>query len=174
MAPGSSESDSIEGDVDITVHDRGGCLAGLQSLLECLDQDLDEEEDEDSYRQVMPHIHRVLLWIWTTTWKKKDRVLIANPTEACLALLTVNPDSSFKQPKGVTSLIAKFEYSMHLTFLWEISSQVKEGAAEEESAVCDALQPWFTEKTYSSFARLRSLQHVASSMAYDTMALLMR
>lgn len=117
-------------------------------------------------------IHTMLLKAWTTTWKKEEKgSLIADPTEACLALLTLNPDGSFKEPKNVTMIIAKFEYCMRLTFLREIRSRAARGGTHGEPAACDELSPWFTEKTYSTFARLRSLQHRASAIAYDTMGL---
>ena len=40
-----------------------------------------------------------------------------------------------------------------------------------EALACDALQLWFTEKAYSIFSHLRSLQHRASAIAYNTMGL---
>lgn len=59
---------------------------------------------------------------------------------------------------------------MRLTFLREIKARIDAQGINEATA-CDALQPWFTEKNYSTFARLRSLQHKASAISYNTMEL---
>ncbi|KAI6020604.1 hypothetical protein EDC04DRAFT_2607400 [Pisolithus marmoratus] len=110
--------------------------------------------------------------VWTTPWSKSKYHIVPDPTESCLALLTLNQDGSFKSTKEVTMLIAKFEYCMHLTFLREIRACASAGDVEvDEEAACDALQPWFTKKNYSTFARLRSLQHRASAISFSTMAL---
>ncbi|KAG6382208.1 hypothetical protein JVT61DRAFT_861 [Boletus reticuloceps] len=135
-------------------------------------EDLIEQDQEPSY--IVQQIHVVLMKLWTTHWRKVSDYpqRITDPTEAALALMTLNQDGSFKEPKNVTNIIAKLEYCMRLTFLKEIRSQAAriDGNTTEVTA-CDMLQPWFTEKTYSTFARLRSLQHRASAIAYDTMGL---
>lgn len=148
-------------------------LTDLQDLLVSSEENKEEDEDEDQDRGLVHQIHRVLLQIWTTSWKKCEGILIADPTEACLALMTLNQDGSFKEPKHVTSMIAKFQYCMWLAFLKEIDARAADGGRPEidEASTCDDLQPWFIEKTYSTFARLCSLQHVASSIVYDTVAL---
>ena len=95
-----------------------------------------------------------------------------DPTEACLELLTLNQDSSFKEPKHVTTIIAKFEHCMHLTCLREIRACAAQySGIHGEPTACDQLQLWFTEKTYLMFTQLHSLQHKASAIAYDTMGL---
>jgi hypothetical protein len=117
---------------------------------------------------VLIQIHDILLKSWTSTWKRTSPIEIKDPTEDCIALLTLDRDGSFKEPKHVTTIIAKFEYCMRLTFLREIRARA---ATSDESEACNGLEPWFTEKQYSTFARLRSLQHRASSIAFNTMSL---
>ncbi|KAI5991776.1 hypothetical protein EDC04DRAFT_2613713 [Pisolithus marmoratus] len=56
-------------------------------------------------------------------------------------------------------------------FLKEIRARASADTNVDEAAACDDLQPWFNEKNYSTFARLRSLQHRASAIAFSTMAL---
>ncbi|KAF8124465.1 hypothetical protein EV363DRAFT_1178010, partial [Boletus edulis] len=139
-----------------------GTLENLQVML----------RDKADEAQLVQQIHVVLLKAWMTIWKKEPNGnIIADPTEACLALLTLNQDGSFKEPKHVTTIIAKFEYCMRLTFLKEIRARAVHHGIHGEPAVCDELQSWFTENTYSTFARLRSLQHRATAIAYDTMGL---
>ncbi|KAF8120689.1 hypothetical protein EV363DRAFT_1188557, partial [Boletus edulis] len=135
-------------------------------------EDLIEEDQEPRY--IIQQIHVVLMKLWTTNWHKlSDRPKsITDPTEAALALMTLNRDGSFKEPKDVTTIIAKLEYCMRLTFLKEIRARATNINGDiTEVTACDVLQPWFTEKTYSTFARLRSLQHRASAIVYDTMGL---
>ncbi|KAI6025416.1 hypothetical protein EDC04DRAFT_2606298 [Pisolithus marmoratus] len=135
-----------------------------------LDDMLQEPAPEQSH--ILAQLHAMLLKVWTTPWSKSKYHIVPDPTESCLALLTLNRDGSFKSTKEVTTLIAKFEYCMRLTFLREIRARASAGDVEvDEEAACDALQPWFTEKNYSTFARLRSLQHRASAISFSTMAL---
>ena len=115
----------------------------------------------------------VLLKAWLTTWKKEpEGQTIVDPMEACLALLTLNQDGCFKEPKHVTTIIAKFEHCMCLTFLRKIRECAAQyGGIHGEPTACNQLQLWFTEKTYLMFAWLCSLQHKASVIVYDTMEL---
>ncbi|KAI6043207.1 hypothetical protein EDC04DRAFT_2600384 [Pisolithus marmoratus] len=135
-----------------------------------LDDMLQELAPEQSC--ILAQLHAMLLKVWTTPWSKSKYHIVPDPTESCLALLTLNWDGSFKSTKEVTMLIAKFKYCMCLTFLREIRAHASAGNIEvDEEAACDALQPWFTEKNYSTFSRLHSLQHRASAISFSTMAL---
>ena len=60
---------------------------------------------------------------------------------------------------------------MQLTFLWEIRRRVDVNDELQEDVACGALQDWFIENKYSTFSQLRSLQHCASAIAYDTTSL---
>ena len=117
------------------------------------------------------HIHHILTNIWTKVWKRSASLVVTDPTEQCLALMTLKRDGSFKEPKHVTTIIAKLEYCMRLTFLREIRRRVDVNDELQEDVACDALQDWFIENKYSTFSRLRSLQHRASAIAYDTTSL---
>ncbi|KAI6043203.1 hypothetical protein EDC04DRAFT_2600380 [Pisolithus marmoratus] len=71
-------------------------------------------------RDALDLIHQLLFEVWTTAWTPQEDREIVDPTERCLALLTLKQDGSFKEPHEVTKPIAMFEYCMHLTFLKEI------------------------------------------------------
>lgn len=120
---------------------------------------------------ICKHIHDILMIAWTTLWKHISSVEINDPTKRCLAFLTVQRDGSFKEPKYMTNIIARFEYCMQLAFFREIRAKATISTSHDEGKACDALQSWFTEKTYSPFAHLHSLQHYASAISYDTMNL---
>jgi hypothetical protein len=142
--------------------------------LEKLVDDLDFSVAEDSPYDcgaITDNIHRIFMCLWQTKWERTANNLIPDPTERCLALLTLQNDGSFKEPKDVTGIIAKDEYCIRLAFLTELRKRVASGEAEDEFAAFHDLEPYLTEKTQFTFARLRSLQHRASAIAYDTMSL---
>ena len=68
-----------------------------------LEDKLQDDGTEES--QVIQHVHRLLLKMWTTTWPKwtNDAIRIMDPTEDGLALLTLNQNGSFKEPKDMNS-----------------------------------------------------------------------
>ncbi|KAI6139187.1 hypothetical protein BKA82DRAFT_4365200 [Pisolithus tinctorius] len=116
-------------------------------------------------------IHQLLFEVWSTAWKPQGEGEIVDPTERCLALLTLGEDGGFKEPHLVTGIIAKLEYCMRLTFLQEIHHRTQSDPQSEDLDHCLALGSFFVENTQYTFSRLRSLQHRASSLSYDTMSL---
>ncbi|KAI5988907.1 hypothetical protein EDC04DRAFT_2614439 [Pisolithus marmoratus] len=113
--------------------------------------------DGSEGRDALPLIHEVLFEVWTTAWTPQEDREIVDPTERCLALLTLRQDGSFKEPHDVTGIIAKFKYGMHLTFLQEIHHCIQADPQSDELEHCLALENFFVEKT--------------CSLAYDTMSL---
>ncbi|KAI6006426.1 hypothetical protein EDC04DRAFT_2611447 [Pisolithus marmoratus] len=108
-------------------------------------------------RDALPLIHEGLFEVWTIAWTPQEDREIVDPTERCLALLTLRQDGSFKEPHDVTGIIAKFEYCMCLTFLQEIHHHIQADPQSNELEHCLALENFFVEKT--------------CSLAYDTMSL---
>ena len=102
------------------------------------------------------YIHQVLIGVWMKFWKCNPFMVIVDPTERCLALITLKRDGSFKKPKHITTINAKLEYYMHLIFLQEIQSSMDVDGGIEEDIAYDALQEWFIENKYSTFSRLHS------------------
>lgn len=147
-----------------------GVTTDLNIHTSILENRIDENAEQ---KNILSQMHIVLMKLWTTSWRKcaLRPKLIADPTETALALMTLNQDGTFKEPKDVTTIIAKLEYCMRLAFLKEIRACMEADTNMSEAAACDALEPWFTEKHYSTFSRLRSLQHKASAIAYETMGL---
>lgn len=125
-----------------------------------------EEYDEN----IQDCIHAVLKKVWMTKWMRTEENTIPCPTERLLALLTLGTDGKHKEPHQITGYLAKLEYCIRLCCLWELKV-ISATSDDDDEATCNLLQPWFTEKTYSPFSRIRSLQHRASSIAYTTMSL---
>ena len=107
----------------------------------------------------------LLAALWESRWQPTEVHRITDPTVIYLALSSLQPQGSFKEPKLVTNVIARFEYDMRLFFLTEIHR-----ADDHEEALL-RFQPWLTEKHESTFNSLRTLQHLASSIAFSTMSL---
>ncbi|KAI5996093.1 hypothetical protein EDC04DRAFT_2612803 [Pisolithus marmoratus] len=105
-------------------------------------------------RDALPLIHEGLFEVWTIAWTPQEDKEIVDPTERCLALLTLRQDGSFKEPHDVTGIIAKFEYCMCLTFLQEIHHRIQADPQSDELEHCLALENFFVD-----------------SLAYDTMSL---
>ncbi|KAI6007807.1 hypothetical protein EDC04DRAFT_2611325 [Pisolithus marmoratus] len=104
--------------------------------------------DGSEGRDALPLIHEVLFEVWTTAWTPQEDREIVDPTERCLALLTLRQDGSFKEPHDVTGIIAKFKYCMHLTFLQEIHHHIQADPQSDELEHCLALENFFVEKTW--------------------------
>ncbi|KAI6035743.1 hypothetical protein EDC04DRAFT_2604933 [Pisolithus marmoratus] len=127
--------------------------------------------DDPQGRDALDLIHQLLFEVWTTAWTPQEDREIVDPTERCLALLTLKQDGSFKEAHEVTKPIAMFEYCMRLTFLKEIHHRLESDPDSDELEHCMDLENFFVEKRRYTFSHLRSLQHRASSLAYDTMSL---
>ncbi|KAJ3508586.1 hypothetical protein NLJ89_g5676 [Agrocybe chaxingu] len=133
----------------------------VQSELDIFKESLGQLPTKDS----VDHLFMLLLSIWSQSWPCVEGQRVTDPTIMYLALSSLTPTGRFQEPKFVTHTIACFEYLMRLIFLKGIHSNksIDEGV--------HAFQPWFIEKTESTFNSLRTLQHFASSIAYQTMGL---
>jgi hypothetical protein len=116
-------------------------------------------------------IHTVLCSIWFSKWHRTPGNLFPCPTDRLLAYLTLNADGTHKQPFETTQYFAKFQYCMRLTGLKQIKQLAKFSYDNDDELAFDSLQQWFSEKTNCPFAHIRSLQHRASSIAYQTTSL---
>lgn len=116
-------------------------------------------------------IHLVLSNVWLSKWHKMADNTIPCPTERLLAILTLNKDGTHKQPHEITQYFAKFEYCICLTCLKEIKLLAARKYDNNEEQACKYLSDWFTENTNYPFARIQSLQHLASAIAYQTKSL---
>lgn len=116
-------------------------------------------------------LHRLLCGLWLTRWHRSSGNHFPCPTERLLILFTLKPDGGHLEPKDITGYLAKFQYCIRLTCLREVLSLSTHQFDGDQLAACESILPWFTEKTTSSFSRIRFLQHYASSVAFKTMGL---
>ncbi|KAI5996590.1 hypothetical protein F5J12DRAFT_785376 [Pisolithus orientalis] len=99
-------------------------------------------------------IHELLFQLWSTAWKHQGDRDIVDPTERCLALMTLREDGAFKEPHQVTPIIARLEYCMRLTFLMEIHSHMESDPQKDEEEHCSDLESFFVENTRYTFSHL--------------------
>ncbi|KAI5993057.1 hypothetical protein F5J12DRAFT_786048 [Pisolithus orientalis] len=95
--------------------------------------------------EAFPLIHELLFQLWSTAWKHQGDGDIVNPTERCLALMTLREDGAFKEPHQVTPIIARLEYCMRLTFLMEIQihSCMQSDPQKDDEEHCSDLKNFF-------------------------------
>ncbi|KAG2022230.1 helicase domain-containing protein [Coprinopsis cinerea AmutBmut pab1-1] len=123
----------------------------------------DPEKDE---KNLVLALQSIFLHLWTHCWSKRDGNSIGDPTVAYLALSTLKPDGSFKEPTLVTPVIAQIEYCIRLFFLYLIHVKGK-GEPERMTEVAKRYRLYYTEKQQSTtFNEIRALQHRASAYAY--------
>jgi len=125
---------------------------------------LSSSVNEGPIEEISDDIFRLLCLIWTRAWTTEQGSKITDPTIQYLALSTLQESGSFSPPINVTNTLARFQYCMRLTFLTDMhqSPNIEEA--------CERLQHWFIEKNESTFNSLRTLQHVATSIAYTTVS----
>lgn len=113
-------------------------------------------------------LHTLLIACWQSIWPLADDGTPSDPLSIFIMLRGMNEDGSFKEPKAITSPLAGIQYCMRLTFLKEITKLVSEQGITDMQA-CDVLEPWFTEKSIPCpFDSVRTLQHQASGIVYNT------
>ncbi|KAG6877334.1 hypothetical protein C0993_008522 [Termitomyces sp. T159_Od127] len=127
--------------------------------------------EQEPVKQLSMRVHRVLVLLWTQTWYRSNTTSFPDPTINCLALMSLQNDGSFKDPKYITGPIAQFEYCMRFVFMIEIHRRKSLDQNSTHEKHCEDLCSWFTEKFDSTFNSLRSLQHRASTVAQSTMSL---
>jgi len=142
--------------------------SGLLMDLKVLRQDLKERNVE----KCVNSIHATCLKLWSQEWDEDFSQTMSDPTIRYLALASLKRVSGFKEPKLLTPMLAKFEYLMRLTWVFEIW-RIRGTTVPPPSShkLAQKFARWFTEGEPSTFHSIRTLQHLASSIAYNTMAL---
>lgn len=89
-----------------------------------------------------------------------------------LAFSQLKCDGGFRDVTLITSDISKFEYLLHLTYIFEIWRIRSTTVPPPRSCnLAKQFSRWFIETEPSTFHTLCTLQHLGSSISYSTMAL---
>lgn len=133
-----------------------------------------QQNMEDIRHQVNSHtivelsvpVFYLLQGLWTHTWPRSPLISFPDPTVVCIALMMLQSDGSFANPKNTTPVIAKVEYDMRMVFIVEVHQRAQSGTDKEILKEGMQMERWYNEKHDSTFNSIRSLQHRASSIAY--------
>ncbi|OBZ66042.1 ATP-dependent DNA helicase tlh2 [Grifola frondosa] len=136
----------------------------LVTHIQKLQQAIDDRSD------IEDHIHHVLIDLWMTRWNPSQDNSIPCPSHRFLALNSVQHDGGHADASHNTQPIAKLKFAIRVTFLCQIKKMSATKYGGQDDLACDELQAWFTEKTYSPFNTICSLQHRASAITLMTMS----
>jgi hypothetical protein len=139
----------------------------LQRSLKILSNSLTIKNRDEKFKA----LHAVFMGLWKRKWSSAVDNPIPCPTIRALALMTMKFGGGWLEPKDVTLIIARLVYIIHLAMLYEIKTISAADFDGNDEEACNLVQPWFIEKVDSPFNSLRSLQHRASSLVYQTMSL---
>lgn len=110
------------------------------------------------------HIQELFFLLWSSPWKPTEANSIGDPTVCYIALSSIRADTRWAHPKDVTPTIARLTYCLRLVALRRAHGQPDVVVGLEN------LSHMYTEKVDSTFNSIRSLQHLASSIAYATVS----
>lgn len=113
-------------------------------------------------------LHSVLLGLWKTRWNLSENDSIPDPTHRFLALYSLQEDGGHADPSAITQVLAQLKWLVRVAFLIDIHIEASGLYDGQLDVACTSLQPWFTDKHYSTFSLLCSLQQRASSIVYAT------
>lgn len=117
-------------------------------------------------QQVLKLVGDLLFRIWARVWKKTDTNTIGDPTICFLALVMLKHDGSFQTPKNTTPCISRLKYALRLVMLIAIKRHAAYHKMDDLKS-CQVYEQWFKEKEDSTFNTLCTIQHYASSLAYN-------
>jgi len=142
--------------------------AGIAADLQVLRNKLIAKDIQGSVKS----IHKICLGLWGMEWEEDFSQTMADPTIRYIALSQLKQTGGFKDVTLATPEIAKFEYLMRLTYVFEIwRIRGTTTPAPRSYDLAKQFSRWFTEGEPSTFNTIRTLQHLGSSLAYSTMAL---
>ncbi|KAJ3792839.1 hypothetical protein GGU11DRAFT_692883, partial [Lentinula aff. detonsa] len=131
--------------------------------LQAFREALAEETTLDA--QLVLLLHQLLFSLWTESWpQSRITNYTTDPTILYLAFRMIIPAGGFREPVQTTPIIARITYCLRLAFVMEFSTKLNQ-LGYDISSHCDYLEKHFTEKHHYTFNSLRSLQHLASTLA---------
>lgn len=117
-------------------------------------------------------IHKICLTLWGKEWDEDFSQTMTDPTVRYAAFSQLKTQGGFAEPHHITPDFAKLEYLIRLTYVFEIWRIRNTTVPPPRSYdLAKQFSRWFTESQPSTFNTIRTLQHLASSIAYSTMAL---
>lgn len=120
------------------------------------------KSDPDVYANA---VQATLFLLWGTPWTPSDDNSLGDPTHCYIALSSIKSDFRWAHPKEITQPLAKLTYCLRLVVLRHAHS------TDNVEGTLQKLSPMYHEKVESPFNTIRSLQHLASSIAQSSVSL---
>jgi len=111
----------------------------------------------------------ILTKIWTRTWEPTLGNFMTDPTMCFVTLSCIRRDYGWAEPTQVTPLLARMIYNMRTIFLFDLHFYDTGPVDVRERYMMS--EGWHCQGRPSTFDTLYSLQHLASSIAYQTPSL---
>jgi hypothetical protein len=141
----------------------------LGELLVQLEEAHTQEEQQPEHNRL---IHQIFKALFMQRWRPvDDDDSMPNPTGRALALMSLKEDGSFHDAHHITSPIAGLEYCIRSMAVAEISELCAADPRLDELEVGKEVCKWLVEEHDSTFSLIRSLQHLASSIAIKAQSL---
>ncbi|KAF8826234.1 hypothetical protein HHX47_DHR6000789, partial [Lentinula edodes] len=122
-------------------------------------------DDQISDVDLMYLVHQLLMSLWTQHWPQDvETKFTTDPTMLFLAFRMIIPSGGFREPNQTSPVVARITYCQRLVFVLELLKN-HDQPNYNASTECDRLEQYFTEKNDYTFNSLRSLQHLASTLA---------
>jgi hypothetical protein len=120
---------------------------------------------------VQEQLHQIFMALWKTTWRTSRTNNMPDPTMCFLTLFACKSSGEFMAPKIATGVIAKLCRGIQLAMIHEIHRLVDSGDMPHQIDAMEFLAFFVREKEPTTFHSLMSLQHYATTLAYQTMSL---
>jgi hypothetical protein len=116
-------------------------------------------------------VHSVCMALWKTSWHtRSDTTMFPDPTMCFTALLHLQPEGHFKEPKDITSNLARLTWAVRLAITYELHQLAKADETLDYLQVFSSIQRYVVDHQPTTFGSLRSLQHFATHVAQSTLA----
>jgi hypothetical protein len=141
-------------------------LNNLAGFLEVLYEDPNVPEGD--LQTVMPeYIHDIFMALWMHNWVETEQTPFPDPTVCFVALSSMSKDGHW-EPKSITNPLATVTFNMRVAFKQEALNRVPDNSQDGIHTAMVELSQWYVEHKHTPFSSIRSLQHLATSLAYST------
>ncbi|KAJ7447766.1 hypothetical protein B0H11DRAFT_2248177 [Mycena galericulata] len=120
---------------------------------------------------VQPALHSVLMALWKTNWPSDREQHFPDPTMSFLMLFSLKEGGEFAQPKETTGPLSKLCWAIQLAMVHEIHRLVESAEAPTQMDAWEMVAPFVVEKKMTTFHSLMSLQHYATTLVFQSIAL---
>lgn len=124
-----------------------------------------------SAQQRRASLHSVWKALWHVRWPASAAAKLPDPTMGFLMLFSLKEGGDFCEAPEVTRPIRHLCWGIQYATLREIHDLVDNAVFPSHSEAYDSVRQFVIEKEATTFNSLRSLQHYATTLAYQSMSL---